>query len=90
MLAVIVLARTLMLKPTAAANVAVQLDESERAVIYGDKLAKMIQKETISEPHQEDRSKFYEFHKVLEAEFPKADNRLKDRAKAEAKKLQCK
>ena len=70
-LAVIVLARTLMLKPTAAANAAVKLDTSERAVIYGDKLAKMVQKETISEPHQKDRSKFYEFHKVLETEFPK-------------------
>ena len=28
--------------------------------------------------------------KSLATEFPKADNRLKDRAKAEAKKLQCK
>ena len=71
MLAVIVLARTLMLKPTAAANAAVQLDESERAVIYGDKLAKMVQKETISAPQQLDKSKFYAFHEVLEEEFPK-------------------
>ena len=70
-LVVIVLARTLMLKPTAAATAVVQLDESPRAVIYGDKLVKMVQKETISEPNQEDKSKFYEFHKVLEAEFPK-------------------
>ena len=31
----------------------------------------MIRKETISEPHQKDRSKFYEFHQVLEEEFPK-------------------
>ena len=31
----------------------------------------MIQMETISAPYQNDRSKFYEFHKVLEQEFPK-------------------
>ncbi len=70
MLAVVVLARTFMLKPTPAQNAVVELDKTERAVLYGDKLAKMIQVETISEPHQEDRSKFLEFHKVLEKEFP--------------------
>ena len=70
-LVVIVLARTLMLKPTAAASAVVELDKTERAVLYGDKLAKMIQAETISEPNQKDRSKFLEFHKVLEKEFPK-------------------
>ena len=69
-LAVVVLARTLVLKPTAAANAVVELDKTERAVLYGDKLAKMIQVETISEPNQKDRSKFLEFHKVLEKEFP--------------------
>ena len=69
-LVVIVLARALMLKPTAASNAVVELDKTERAVLYGDKLAKMIQVETISEPHQKDRSKFLEFHKVLEKEFP--------------------
>ena len=69
-LVVIVLARTLMLKPTAAQNAVVELDKTERAVLYGERLAKMIQVETISEPHQKDRSKFLELHKVLEKEFP--------------------
>lgn len=66
----VVLARTLMLKPTAASQAVVELDKTERAVIYGDKLSIMLQVETISEPHQQDRSKFLEFHKVLEKEFP--------------------
>ena len=65
----VVLIRTLSLKPTAAQNVTMELDRSERAVAYGEKLSKMVQVETISEPHQEDRSKFLEFHKVLEKEF---------------------
>lgn len=69
-LVVIVLVRTLMLKPTAASSAVVELDQSERAVLYGEKLSKMVQKETISAPHQMDKSKFYEFHKVLEEEFP--------------------
>ena len=67
---IVVLARTLMLKPTAAQKAVVELDKSERAVIYGAKLSKMVQKETLSAPHQMDKSKFYEFHKVLEEEFP--------------------
>lgn len=69
-LVVIVLVRTLMLKPTPAQNAVVELDKNERAVLYGNKLSKMIQVETISEPRQKDRSKFLEFHKVLEKEFP--------------------
>ena len=51
-LVVIVLARTLMLKPTAAQNAVIELDKTQRAVLYGDKLSKMIQVETISEPNQ--------------------------------------
>lgn len=69
-LVIVVLARTLMLKPTAASTAVVELDKTQRAVLYGEKLSKMIQAETISEPHQKDRSKFLEFHKVLEKEFP--------------------
>ena len=68
---IVVLLRTLMLKPTAAQEAEVKPEESERAVLYGEKLSKMIQVETISEPRQADRSKFLEFHKVLEKEFPK-------------------
>ena len=69
-LVIVVLARTLMLKPTAASTAVVELDKTQRAVLYGEKLSKMIQVETISEPNQKDRSKFLEFHKVLEKEFP--------------------
>ena len=69
-LAAVVLITTLSLKPTAAQSATVALDKSERALYYGEKLSKMLQVETISEPHQQDRSKFLEFHKVLEKEFP--------------------
>ena len=69
-LVAVVLIRTLSLKPTAAQSAVIELDKSERAVSYGEKLSKMLQVETISEPHQQDRSKFLEFHKVLEKEFP--------------------
>lgn len=69
-LAAVVLIRTLSLKPTAAQSAVVELDKSKRADVYGEKLSKMLQVETISEPHQQDRSKFLEFHKVLEKEFP--------------------
>ena len=69
-LVAIVLIRTLSLKPTAAQGAVIELDKSERATLYGEKLSKMLQVETISEPHQQDRSKFLEFHKVLGKEFP--------------------
>jgi len=75
-LIIIVLVRALMLKPTSAANAVVELDNSERAVIYGDKLAKMVRVETISEPKQADRSKFLEFHKVLEEEFQNEKSKM--------------
>ena len=69
-LVAVVLIRTLSLKPTAAQSAVIELDKSERALAYGKKLSNMVQVETISEPHQQDRSKFLEFHKVLEKEFP--------------------
>ena len=71
MLAAVVLIRALMLKPTEAKNAVVELEQSKRAVTYGDKLSKMVRVETISEPKQQDRNKFYEFHTVLEELFPK-------------------
>lgn len=67
---VIVLLRTVMLKPTEARDAKVQLDTSERSVEYGKQLAKMVQKETISSRFEEDRTKFYEFHEILEELFP--------------------
>lgn len=66
----IVLLRTVMLKPTEAKFAKVTLDESERSATYGKQLAKMVQKETISSRFEEDRTKFYEFHNVLEELFP--------------------
>lgn len=65
-----VLLRTVMLKPTEAKLAKVTLDESERSIAYGKQLAKMIQKETISSRFEKDRTKFYEFHDVLEELFP--------------------
>lgn len=69
--AAIVLFRALRLKPTAAKTAKIELDHSELAREYGRRLAKMIQKETISVRGNEDRTKFYEFHKELEQLFPK-------------------
>lgn len=69
-LVVIVLIRTVMLKPTEARDAKVQLDTSERSVEYGKQLAKMVQKETISSRFEADRTKFYEFHEILEELFP--------------------
>ena len=62
--------RAATLKPTAAKDAKVVLDESPRASEYGQKLAKMVQVPTISWRDQEDRSTFYELHKVLEELFP--------------------
>lgn len=69
-LAAIVLVRTMLLKPTPAKTAKIELDTSQRAVQYGKTLAKMVQKETISAREDQDRTKFLEFHKVLENEFP--------------------
>ena len=71
LVAAIVLFRTLRLKPTAAKTAKIELDHSELAREYGRRLARMIQKETISARGNEDRTKFYEFHKELEELFPK-------------------
>lgn len=69
-LLLIALVRTLMMKSTSAKGAKVVLDQSERAEKYGQRLSKMIQKETVSWRNQEDRTKFYEFHQLLEKEFP--------------------
>ena len=66
----IVLLRTVLLKPNEAKTAEVILDTSERSIVYGKQLAKMIQKETISSRFTEDRTKFYEFHQTLEEIFP--------------------
>ena len=69
-LVAVVLLRAVFLKPTGAKSAVVQLDESERAVEYGKNLSKMVQKETISSRFDPDRTKFYEFHEILEELFP--------------------
>ena len=69
-LLLVALIRTLLMKPTSAKDAKLVLDTSERAEKYGQRLSRMIQKETISCRNQEDRTKFYEFHKLLETEFP--------------------
>ena len=66
----IVLLRAVLLKPTTAKIAKVQLDEGERAEKYGKQLSKMVQKETISSRFDEDRTKFLEFHEILEELFP--------------------
>lgn len=66
--------KAVLLKPTDALNAKVKLDDSERSVDYGKKLSKMIQCETVSSRDQKDRSKFYEFHKLLEELFPQVHN----------------
>ncbi len=62
--------KTLLTKPNEAATAKVQLDNSERAVEYGKKLAKMIRCETVSYRGQDDRQKFYVFHQILDDLFP--------------------
>lgn len=70
LLAAVVLIRTLRLKPTAAKTAVISLEESERASNYGQRLARMIRKETISARGDTDLTKFYQFHEELEALFP--------------------
>lgn len=66
----IVLIRTITLKPTAARNLKLEPEKSERASKYGTQLAKMIQDETISSRFDKDITKFEQFHKTLEELFP--------------------
>ena len=70
LLLVIAVIRALCLKPTAAKEAKVTLDTSERATEYGKKLATLVQKETISSRFDPDRTKFLEFHEILEDMFP--------------------
>lgn len=62
--------RTILLRPTEARMAKIRIQNDERAKLYGERLSKMIQKETISERNQKDRTKFLEFHKLLEEMFP--------------------
>ena len=70
LLAAVLVVRTLSRKPTAAAETKIKLDDTARADEYGHKLSEMIKCETISCRDQQDRTKFFEFHKKLEELFP--------------------
>ena len=70
----VVLIRTLTLKETSAKTAKIELDTSARADEYAQTLAKMIRKETISDRYNDDRTKFYEFHELLEELFPNIHN----------------
>ena len=70
-LAAVVLIRALSLKPTSAKTANIELDNSQRAREYGRRLSKLILKETVSARGDTDRTKFYDFHKELEALLPK-------------------
>ena len=61
----VVAGRTLLLKPTPAKDTKIVPEESDRAVAYGEALARMVRDETVSFRGQEDRSKFYRFHETL-------------------------
>ena len=69
-LAAVVIVRTLCLKPTEAKTARVELQNNDRARAYGSRMAQMIRKETVSSRFDEDKTKFYEFHKTLEELFP--------------------
>lgn len=70
LLVAVILLRVVCIKPTAAKNTKIALDEGSRAKEYGVKLAKMVQKETISSRFDPERTKFLEFHELLEELFP--------------------
>ncbi len=69
-IAAVVLVRALCLKPTPARDVKLNFPLNDRAKEYGSQLAQMVQKETISSRENNDRTKFYEFHEILENLFP--------------------
>lgn len=69
-LVLIIVGRALMLKPTEAMTVKLELETGERAERYGKRLAKMIQQETISSRYEPERDKFLSFHETLEELFP--------------------
>ena len=70
LLIAVVFLRAVFLKPTSAQTAKVQLDKGARAEKYGKQLSKMVQKETISSRFDSDRTKFLEFHELLEEMFP--------------------
>ena len=72
----VMLIRALSLKPHISKNAVFVPDKSDRAKSYGEKLSKMIRNETVSSRFDNDRTKFYEFHKTLEELFPLVHKQL--------------
>ena len=70
LMALFLVVKTWRMKPTLAKTVKVELDNGPRVDVYGEKLSRMIRHETVSCRDKEDRTKFYEFHKLLEELFP--------------------
>ncbi len=66
----IVLLRAVLLKSTSAKEAQITLENNERAVEYGKKLSALVKKETVSSRFEPDRTKFFEFHEILEEMFP--------------------
>ena len=64
------LGRALAAKPTAAVHAKIDLKNDDRAKAYGEKLAKMVQCETISRRGSLNLEKFEVFHRVLAELFP--------------------
>ena len=69
--AAVCLARALAAKPNAAANAKIDLKNDDRAVRYGEGLAKMVRCETISGRERQDAEKFRKFHSLLAEMFPR-------------------
>lgn len=74
-LALICVARTVALKPTAAANAKIELKNEEADKRYGARLARMIRCETISSRENQDVNKFHAFHEELKELFPHIHDR---------------
>lgn len=69
-LLLIAVLHTLTIKPTAAQTAVSPKGDAKRANAYGKKLAKLIQKETVSTKGETDFTKFREFQELLKEEFP--------------------
>ena len=67
--------RAARIQPTYDPNATISLENTPRAEEYGQKLAKMIQCETISQRGVDSSHKFEAFHKVLEELFPQVHSR---------------
>ena len=68
--AAVCLGRALAATPTAAANAKIDIKNDDRAIAYGDRLARMVRCETISSRDHQDVTKFETFHSVLADLFP--------------------